>query len=354
MRSVPALLPRKPAPSRILLLLVLCVCALALLAGCSRRGRAEEAAYVTVPQVYLRDRIAAVYNRVALVQNGDRLEVLERSRRFVRVRTADGKEGWVEERYLVGQDVFVQMQQLAAANRNTPVIASGITENDTNIHIAPGRDTKHLYQIKSATKIQILKRATAAKPQPAILPVREDAKSKAAPPQPALEDWWMVRDPQSRVGWVLARMVDIDVPLEVAQYAEGQRIVAAFVLDQVQDGDKKVPQYLMVLTEPKDGMPFDYNQIRVFTWNVKRHRYETAYRERKLFGLFPVTITQENFDKEGMLPVFVLHVQDDSGKVVERKYKLNTPIVRRVLSPAEEAEKAANQPLRRPRRRLPR
>ena len=155
-----------------------------------------------------------------------------------------------------------------------------------------------------------------------------------------MEDWWLVRDSNNRVGWVLARMVDLDVPLDIAQYAEGQRIVAFFVLDQVQDGDKKVPQYLTVLTEPKDGLPFDFNQIRVFTWNVRRHRYETAYRER-MEGVLPVTISQENFDKEGMLPVFIVRVQDDNGngndqgKVTERKYKLNTPIVRRVLAPGE-------------------
>jgi hypothetical protein len=336
MRLSPTFLPRKT--------LALSLLALTLLPGCSRRSQPKETAYVTVPQVYLRDRIAAVYNRVALVKNGERLEVLDRSRRFVRVRTSDGKEGWVEQRYLAGQDVFDQMQKLAADNLHTPVVAAGLTDNDTNIHIAPGRGTEHLYQIKSGTKVQILKRATAAKPRPAALPVREDVKGKTAPP-PSLEDWWLVRDPQGRVGWVLARMVDIDVPLDVAQYAEGQRIVGAFVLDQVQDGDKQVPQYLMVLTEPRDGMPFDYNQIRVFTWNLKRHRYETAYRERKLFGIFPVTITHENFDKEGVLPVFILRVQDATGKIVDRKYKLNTPIVRRVLSPAEQAEKP-----RRPRR----
>jgi hypothetical protein len=32
-------------------------------------------------------------------------------------------------------------------------------------------------------------------------------------------------------------------------------------------------------------------------------------------------------------------VQDDSGNLAERKYKLNTPIVRRVLAPGEEAGK---------------
>jgi hypothetical protein len=162
-----------------------------------------------------------------------------------------------------------------------------------------------------------------------------------------MEDWWLVRDAQGHAGWVLGRMLDIDAPLEIAQYAEGQRIVAFFMLNQVADGDKKIAQYLVVLTEPKDGMPFDYNQIRVFTWNVKRHRYETAYRERNLNGVLPVSVSQEDFEKEGMLPVFVLRVKDDSGSVVERKYKLNTPIVRRVLAPGEQPPKPAARKKRR-------
>jgi hypothetical protein len=104
-----------------------------------------------------------------------------------------------------------------------------------------------------------------------------------------------------------------------------------------------VSQYLVLFTEPKDGLPFDYNQIRVFTWNVRRHRYETAYRERNLDGVLPVTVSQENFDKEGVLPVFVLRVKDDAGKIVERKYKLNTPMVHRVLGPGEVKETAQSK-----------
>ena len=67
-------------------------------------------------------------------------------------------------------------------------------------------------------------------------------------------------------------------------------------------------------------------------------RYETAYREHGLRGVLPVTVRSENFDKEGTLPVFILRVKDDSGNVSERKYKLNTPMVRRVLAPGEQKE----------------
>jgi hypothetical protein len=125
-------------------------------------------------------------------------------------------------------------------------------------------------------------------------------------------------------------MVDLDVPLDVAQYAEGQRIVAFFVLNKVQDGDKKINEYLTAVTEPKDGLPFDFNQIRVFTWNGRHHRYETAYRERKLDGVLPASVGREDFGKEGTLPTFTLHVRDKERTVVERKYKLNGPIVRLV------------------------
>ena len=319
-------------------ILVLCFVSLIFCASCKRGGgRVLEIAYVSGVQANLRDHVAAVYEKTGVIKNGDRVEVLDHDRHFVKVRAATGEMGWVEQRYLVSADVYDRIQKLTADNQTDPVQAQGIARNDTNLHVEPGRDTEHLYQILSGEKLSLLKRGTAEKPG-AVIPA---SRSKSASsnnddkkPIPVVEDWWLVRDSHNRVGWVLSRMVDVDLPLDIAEYAEGQRIVAFFVLDQVQDGDKKVAQYLTVLTEPKDGLPFDFNQIRVFTWNVRRHRYETAYRER-MEGVLPVTITQENFDKEGMLPVFVVRVKDDSGNVVERKYKLNTPIVRRVLAPGE-------------------
>jgi uncharacterized protein YgiM (DUF1202 family) len=308
-----------------------------LLAGCGHgRGRVLEINYVSAPQVALRDQVAAVFNKVGMVKNGERVDVLDHQRRFVKVRTSSGAEGWMEQRYLISQKTYDQLQKLAQDHSNDPVQATGTTRNDTNIHLEPARDAEHLYQLSTGDKVSILKRATSEKQPAPSLPSNSQGKNGA--PKPAMEDWWLIRDSQGRTGWILARMLDVDVPLDIAQYAEGQRIQASFVLDTVQDGDKKVPQYLVLLSEPKDGMPFDFNQIRVFTWNVRRHRYETAYRERNLNGVFPVTVGQESFEKEGMLPTFTVRVQDDQGNIVQRKYKLNTPIVRRVLAPGEKPE----------------
>jgi SH3-like domain-containing protein len=329
---------------------------LLFLSACNRgRGRVLEVAYVSGVQATLRDHVAAVYEKAGVVKNGERVEVLDHDRRFVKVRTASGTMGWMEQRYLVSQEVFDQIQKLTGDNQNDPVQARGVTRNDTNLHVEPGRDTEHLYQISSGEKLSLLKRGTAEKPG-AVAALSRSTSHSPMPgskkneqdrkPVPVIEDWWLVRDSHNRVGWVLARMIDLDVPLDVAQYAEGQRIVAFFVLNQVQDGDKRVAQYLTVLTEPKDGLPFDFNQIRVFTWNVRRHRYETAYRER-MEGVLPVTVSQENFEKEGVLPAFVIRVKDDNGNVAERKYKLNTPIVRRVLAPGEPPQRTVTRKAKR-------
>jgi hypothetical protein len=150
-----------------------------------------------------------------------------------------------------------------------------------------------------------------------------------------LEDWWLVRDRQKRVGWLRGRTLDIEVPLEIAQYAEGQRIVGSFILNTVDDQEgHKVAQYAVLMTEPKDGLPFDFNQLRVFTWNKNRNRYETAYRDR-FAGELPFTVGKEDFGKEGVLTTFTARFRDLEGKTEERKYKMNGVIVRRITTPGE-------------------
>ncbi|HEV2113756.1 MAG TPA: SH3 domain-containing protein, partial [Terriglobales bacterium] len=133
------------------------------------------------------------------------------------------------------------------------------------------------------------------------------------------------------------------VPLDVAQYAEGQRIMAAFVLNTAPDQGKLVPQYLLLLNEPKDGTPQDFNQLRVFTWNARRHHYETAYRERNLEGVLPARAGTASFGKEGTLPTFTVALRNSSGVLEERQYKLNGVMVRRVLASGQEAPRSEHR-----------
>ncbi|MGC2694207.1 MAG: SH3 domain-containing protein [Candidatus Angelobacter sp.] len=331
--------------------------AICCLAGCSGGASDRtEYAYVAVTEAGLRDHVSTVYNKTGVVHNAERVQILERmqSKRFVRVRSPRGEEGWVQERYLTDQQTYDQFQRLAEQFKSTKAQATAATEEQVKVHVLPGRKTGYLYLLNEKQKVDLLQRQSVDRNAPPLTLKDEkqnDAddsadedkvKSDSTGPPEVREDWWLVRDGQNRVGWVLGRALYLDVPEDIAQYSEGQRIVAGFPLDEVQDGDKKVAEYLVLFTENKDGLPYDFSQARVFSWNSRKHRYETAYRERDLFGVLPVTLGHQDFEKEGNLRTFTLHVKED-GAVRERTYKFNPPIVRRVLAPGEEPPKSRHK-----------
>lgn len=333
--------------------ILLTLAAWAALSGCGGGGGRQEYAYIAAPDAVLRDRVAAVYTKTGTLHNGEKVIVLERltNRRFARVRSSRGEEGWIQDRYLADQQTFDQFQHLLQQFKDAPAQAVAETRAQVNLHVTPGRKTEHLYQLNESQKVDLLQRKTVDKNAAAPQQQKTDNKETDSEPasgdepssqkpgtEPVLEDWWLIRDSQKRVGWVLGRMLYVDAPLDVAIYTEGHRIVGFYVLDQVQDKDedKSFPEYLLLLSEPKDGLPYDYDQIRVFTWNVRRHRYETAYRGPGLNGFLPVTLGRENFGKEGDLRTFTLQVADADGNLREQKYKFNPPIVRQVLAPGEQ------------------
>jgi hypothetical protein len=241
---------------------------------------------------------------------------------------------------------------LAEQTKDRPAQATATVEEQIKVHIQPGRKTGYLYLLNEKEKVGLLERQPVNK-NAASMPVKDtDADSDSSDDdaannaQPAIwEDWWLVRDSQQRVGWVLGRTLYLDVPDEIGQYAEGQRIIAAYPLDEVEDQGKKVSQYLVLFTEPKDGQPYDFNQIRVYTWNTRKHRYETAYRERNLAGTLPVSLGQQDFEKEGSLRTFTLRLTADNGQPREQVYKFKPPVVHKVHVPGEEP---ASKPHRKP------
>jgi hypothetical protein len=384
--------------------------------------------YVISKGTYIRDRIAPVSNHVENIVNGERLTVVQHDRRFYKVKTPDGKVGWIEEHSVMDQAGYDSFQNLASRHAKDPVVATGLLRDVIFLHLTPGRKTDHFYLLPAMDHLQLLRRASVLKPLPpqalltphslkphaprpprlAQLSTRRQSGSTVYAEAPAhpdrytapdldpsqpwmqqpMEDWWLVRDQSGRVGWLLGRSVDINVPDEVAQYSEGRRIVGAYLLNTVMDsgvppekhiGPKQqkrideqfarkavrlrkhpeavaaedqtppapapvphpVGQYVTVTSEYKDGLPYDWDQVRVFIWNTSRHRYETAYRLREQQGYLPVLVGREMVDKMGEEPTFTVRTtpdgvvtQDDDGvfhpKTVQlTQYRLEGGIVRR-------------------------
>ena len=423
------------------------LCGLASLSGCKRlRGHdADQYVYVVSKGTFLRDRVAAVSNKVADIKNGDRLTVLQHGRRFLQVKTAAGKVGWLEEHAVVDQAEYDKFEALKAEHAKDPVVATAILRDELYLHLTSGRKTEHLFLLPENDKLQLLLRASVEKPLPpqgmptpkaavrharpvprpgkpvkraasgstiwAAAPTHPDPYSAPdlEPPDKPLEDWWLVRDQGGHVGWVLARRLDVDISDQVAQYSEGHKIVGAYQLNTVYDpggpaeddeakaarkakkaarlareaaasGKKRkpgppapeeapvmlpgrqVPQFVTVTQEYKDGLPYDWDQVRVFIWNTHKHRYETAYRLREQQGYMPVTIGQAHFKDGsgrdmGLEPTFTIRTTPDGvvtqdpvtgafhPKTLETTtYRLEGGIVRRADPPPPPAPKAEVAP----------
>jgi hypothetical protein len=294
------------------------------------------------------------------------------------VKTVKGELGWIDERAVVTQPVFDAFHTLAAAHKGDPAVASAVVPDEVNLHLMPGRETEHFYRLGDNAKLQMLERATLPKPTSgapaaaAAAGVGKGAKGVAVGPPPvAMEDWWLVRDGQGRVGWLLSRALEVDAPADLTQYAEGQRFVGAYVLTTVNDPgakqeDKNIPIYLTVLSPYKAGLPYDFDQVRVFTWSTKMHRYETAFREKNIEGYLPVGLKQAT-DLNGRstaaatpLPTFTYKVLAADagpvipdpgtglmtpGRLIAKTYRLEGNAVRRV-QPAGSHDEAEAHPMR--------
>jgi len=311
---------------------------------------------------------------VATVKHGDRLEILARRRSLIHVRTAGGVEGWTEGRQLLAAADMASLHELAERASRMPLQGRASSYSDLNAHTQPSRTAPSFLQIRAGEKFDVLAttplprtdlpRAPLVLPPPKKAPKKEEARNKIPPPPmpkppplpadwlelsgkdpdapppepeepagkpPASIDYWsLVRVASGQAGWVLTRQVSMAIPDEVAQYAEGHRIVTYFSLGQLAEKDER--KDIWMWTTVAGGIhDYDFDSFRVFVWSFRHHRYETSHVERNLQGFLPV-LTRAGAGQGD--PVFSICVLNRAGRRVRREYVLTAGRVR-LLSEAD-------------------
>jgi SH3-like domain-containing protein len=328
------------------------------LSGCSylHVKTSEKYVYVTAKSAILRDRVAAVSNRTGTVSNGEKLEILEQARLWVKVKAPNGEIGWVQKKDVADQALAEQFIELGKKHEKDPVVAMGSATDEVVLHITPGRKADTFYRLAEGDAISLLERASVPAPaKPGAKPTDSAA--------PVLENWWLVRDSKGETGWIYSHLMDVSAPNDIERYAEGQRIVGAYLIAKVDDPDSgmlnngvavtSIPEYVAVLGPSKAGLPYDFDQVRVFTWNTKMHRYETAFREHGVEGYLPVKIS--NVQNAPQFTYYVLPADlptptpDSNGqfkpaRTIAKTYRLEGNVCKRVLPPGVQPPAQAKPP----------
>jgi hypothetical protein len=113
-------------------------------------------------------------------------------------------------------------------------------------------------------------------------------------------------------------------------------MVGAYAFAKVTDPeastpDHQVPEYVTVLGPPKAGLPFDFDQVRVFTWSLRKHRYETAFRLHPIEGFLPVRISRQPV-KDGTAPAFSFQIASGQDIDVDPNTGIARPEATRTIN----------------------
>ena len=153
--------------------------------------------------------------------------------------------------------------------------------------------------------------------------VKESPKVAAEVDTVKMEDWSLVRSVEGRAGWALTRALTMTIPDEVAQYAEGHRITSWFPLGEVKNEEGLTKRHYLWTTIPRGGHDYEFDGLRVFIFNTRRKRYETAFRLREVKGYYPsavhpveVTLAKKTTTVTG----FSIVLEKDDGTLERRTY----------------------------------
>jgi hypothetical protein len=348
-----------------------------ILAGCGSAGLdpAVGTVFVGATEVTLRKELAPRAPVTATVRHGERLELLALHRRFAKVRTEANIEGWTDGYALLTEQQMADFEWLIKRAASLPSQGKAVVYDALNMHIEPSRQSPTFHQVPPDGEVDIvghkitprrtvstmmpISAAIVAKPAPARKPKsrKKEKASKLKPLAPAplpppppenwlelsrtvhpapepvedqaskvligqarpsnpFEDWSLVRTKDGKVGWVLFRMLSMQVPEEILGYAQGHLITSWFPIGEVRDGDL-VKTHWFWTTIDKGRMPYEFDAVRIFVWNVRRHRYETGFSERNLRGYYPVEVYTT--PERG----FSIVIEETDGRLVRKSYVFN-------------------------------
>lgn len=310
---------------------------------------------------------------------GDPVELLRRRRNFYFVRNASGIEGWTHRSGLFNERQVAEVNALARFAAENPPQGEARVFAVLNVHNHPNRLAPSIFQIQEEERVAVVAHEWhprqpydpgpllgpgSSAPSPSregseeseeILPpelpppprppqawlglsglsperiqeLSAEGLTSAASARPAVSSagdlWTLVLNERGLAGWALNARLSPAIPDRVAQYAEGARITSYFSLGPA--NREETAHHWLWTTLSRSASAGHWDGIRVFTWNNRLSRYETAFIQRGLEGYLPVEVMDT---EEGAGKRFRITVRERSGIIHRKTYEMQGVRVRLV------------------------
>ena len=157
--------------------------ALWVLSGCNAKPERAPVighAYAGPVALNLHREIDSKSPTVTIVHHGDKLEIVGQRRRWYKVRTAKGTEGWTSDRELLDTAQMQRLKALAAETTGLPSQGVATTFSTLNVHTEASRQSPSFIQVKEHEKVDVIAHKVTQRTAAA-------EKRELVPPKPKLE-----------------------------------------------------------------------------------------------------------------------------------------------------------------------
>lgn len=219
---------------------------------------------------------------------------------WYRVRDRDGREGYLEQKMVAGQQIIQKTQELRKSIEGVPPQAEGVTKNRANFRLDPGRNHEIIEVLPPGKKFEVYERVVTIRPH------AQNHRGAGSPQGPESEGqygisvspgsadvkkdvWYKVKMEDGRVGYVYTYNIKLTPPEDIAHIVNFMRMVAWQTVNVTDDPDRGAKNNYVVAYAPigKDA-GCDYTRLYLISWSSRNKRRVIRWQLR-LSGILPIT-----------------------------------------------------------------
>jgi hypothetical protein len=226
---------------------------------------------------------------------------------YYRVRTRDGREGYLEQRIVGGEEIILRTQELRKSIEGMVSQADGITKTKANFRLYPGREREVIEVLPQGQKYEVFER---------VVTVRRDSSDKASAKGKTVGDrsaadesyssdeygedakkdvWYKVKMEDGRVGYLYTHNMKLSPPEDIGRAVPFMRLVAWRSVNMADDPDLGAKNNYVVAYAPigKDA-GCDFTRLYFMNWSPRLKRRTISW-QLGVNGILPIT----NYHYEG-------------------------------------------------------